>query len=195
MNKSPGTLVVNTYNIFPWCRLDYLGLRRQCVCPLLWQIDPNYGILWQPVCHFCVGSVPIAVLVWNIEVEIPKKICCCSGHPSFSLAFPVLVCSIFNRVLFGCYPRMAVHNILYLCIFDIVLLQISTSAVSPWPVWSYVSVQRSTVLPKRAGLRSSGVRNIDHRVIWLRLPLLFSWHHLTRLLPSMQCFRSVTKMH
>ena len=67
------------------------------------------------------------------------------------------------------------------CIFDIVLLQISTSAVSPWPVWSYVSVQRSTVLPKRAGLRSSGVRNIDHRVIWLRLPLLFSWHHLTRL--------------
>ena len=63
MNKSPGTLVVNTYNIFPWCRLDYPGLRRQCVCPLLWQIDPNYGILWQPVCHFCVGSVPIAVLV------------------------------------------------------------------------------------------------------------------------------------
>ena len=63
MNKSPGTLVVNTYNIFSWCGLDYPGLRRQCVCPLLWQIDPNYGVLWQQVCHFCVGSVPIAVLV------------------------------------------------------------------------------------------------------------------------------------
>ena len=144
MNKSPGKLVVNTYNIFPWCRLDYPGLRRQCVGPLLWQIDPNYGILWQPVCHICVGSVPIAVLVithflWH-----------------FLFWFAVFLIAPYLAVTQE-HVDVPTFCFLYLCIFDILLLQISTSASFPRPVWSYVSVQRSTVLPKRAGLRSKGV--------------------------------------
>ena len=120
MNISPGTLVVNIYNIFPWCNLDYLGLRRQCVCPLLWQIDPNYGILWQPVCHICVGSVPIAVLVithflWH-----------------FLFWFAVFLIAPYLAVTQE-HVDVPTFCFLYLCIFDILLLQISTSASFPDP--------------------------------------------------------------
>ena len=107
-NKSPGTLIVNT--IFPWCRLDYLGLRLQCARPLLWQIDPNYGILWQPVCHFCVGSVPIAVLVilnflWRF-------------------LFWFAVFSIVSYLAVTQEWMCTAYCFLYLWFFDILLLQI-----------------------------------------------------------------------
>ena len=162
-NKSPSTLVVNTYNILPWCRLDYLGLGLQCVSPLLWLIDPNYGIPWQPVCHFCVGSVPIAVLV--------------------ILHFPVLVCSIFNRVLFGCYPRTAVHNILFLVSLYLwhtsTSNKISTSAVFPDPCDHTWVCKEALSFPNALDCVPKAfpyfcypmpaVCNIDHWVIWLGL--------------------------
>ena len=175
---------MNTYNILPWCRLDYLGLRRQCVRPLLWQIDPNYGILWQPVCHFCVGSVPIAVLV--------------------ILHFPVLVCSIFNRVLFGCYLRTAVHNILFLVSLYLwhtsTSNKISTSAVFPDPCDHTWECKEALSFPNALDCVPKAfssfcnpmpaVGNIDHWVIFcLGLPLLFSWHHLTRLPPLYAMFQ------
>ena len=180
-NKSPSTLVVNTYNILPWCRLYYLGLRRQCVCPLLWQIDPNYGILWQPVCHFCVGSVPIAVLV--------------------ILHFPVLVCSIFNRVLFGCYPRMDVYNILFLVSLYLwhtsTSNKISTSAVFPDPCDHTWECKEALSFPNALDCVPKAfpyfcypipaVCNIDHWVIWLGLPFCSVGIFWLDSLPPMQC--------
>ena len=127
---------------------------------------------------------------------------CCFGQPSFSLAFPILVCSIFNRVLFGCYPRTAVHNILFLVSLYLwhtsTSNKISTSAVFPDPCDHTWVCKEALSFPNALDCVPKAfpyfcypmpaVCNIDHWVIWLGLTLLLSWHHLTRLPPPYATF-------
>ena len=173
--------------MFPWCSLDYLGLRLQCVCPLLWLIDPNYGIPWQPVCHFCVGSVPIAVLVilnflWRF-------------------LFWFAVFSIASYLAVTQERLCTTFCFLYLCIFDILLLQIK---YPPQPFSLTRVIIRTWVCKEALSFPNAldcvpkafpyfcypmpAVCNIDHWVIWLGLTLLLSWHHLTRLPPPYAMF-------
>ena len=134
---------------------------------------------------------------------------CCSGQPLIYLAFPILVFSIFNRVLFGCYPRTAVHNILFLVSLYLwhtsTSNKISTSAVFPDPCDHTWVCKEALSFPNALDCVPKAfpyfcypmpaMCNIDHWVIWLGLPFCTVGIIWLDSLPPMQCLSSVTEMH